>query len=217
MRPVAAVMAVLLLGECCFGFEDGDFQFWQTAAASFDLNKDWTGAVEELLKFGDDAGHFYYHHTDLGFVYGGLADWIDLGFNYKELFLEDSDGHWSREKRPHLNVTFKGRLGTLDWTDGSRLEFRDRETEEDLWRYVNRLRVKLPWEFTKFKFRPYVADYLYVNLEGRAFDKNRFLSGVSFELTKDIESELYYLWQSGRWDGRWEELNALGLQLKIAF
>ena len=216
-RLIAAVIAVWLPGECCFGFEDGDFQFWQTAVASLDLNQDWTMAVEEQLRFGNDAGHLYYHHTDLGFVYGGLADWIDLGFNFKEIFLEDIHGRWSRENRPHLNITFKGRLGTLDWTDGSRFEYRDRETEEDLWRYVNRLKVKLPWEFTRFKFRPYVADFVFINFEGRAFEQNRIFSGVSFELTRDMESELYYFWQSARFDDQWQDMSALGLQLKIYF
>ncbi len=150
-------------------------------------------------------------------MYGSLADWIDLGFNYKEIFLEESDGHWSRENRPHVNVTFRGRLGALDWADGSRFEYRDMKNEEDIWRYVNRLKVKLPCEFTRFKFRPYFADYVFINLDGQTFDKNRVYSGVSFELSKDIESELYYFWQSGKLDDQWQDMSVLGLQLKIYF
>jgi hypothetical protein len=212
---LAAISAVLLTSKSCLA--GGDFQVWNTTIASLDLNKDWTVSVEEQQKLGDNAGRFYYHHADLGFVYGGLADWIDLGFNFKEVFLEDGDGHWSRENRPHVNITVKGPVGAFDVSDRSRFEYRDREDQEDLWRYVNQLKVKLPFELTKLKLRPYVADQIYLNMEGRAFDKNRIYSGASFKLSKDLESELYYFWQSGKSDGRWVDMNVLGFQLKISF
>ena len=212
---VAAVLAVLLISKSSRA--DGDFQLWNTATASLDLNKDWTATVEEQVKLGNDAGHFYYHHTDLGFVYGGLADWIDLGFNFKEVFLEEDDGHWSRENRPHVNITVKGPVGPFDVSDRSRFEYRDRENEEDLWRYVNRLKVKLPFELTKLKIRPYVADLIFINMEGRAFEKNRIYSGVSFKLSNDLESEIYYFWQLDKSDGPWEDTNVLGFQFNISF
>jgi Protein of unknown function (DUF2490) len=214
---LAAVSVILLIGGGTVAFAGGDFQLWNTASASLDLNRDWKVSVEEMLKLNNDAGHFYYHHTDLSFVYGGLADWVDLGFSFKEVTEEEDDGHWSCEHRPYLNITVKGPLGALDISDRSRFEYRDRQDKEDLWRYVNRLKIKLPIELTRLKLRPYVADQIYLNMEGRAFDKNKVYSGVSFKLSKDAENEIYYVWQSGKSNGQWQELNALGLQLKIAF
>jgi hypothetical protein len=212
---VAALLAVLLISKSSRA--GGDVQLWNTATASLKLNKDWKATVEEQLKFGEGAGHFYYHHSDLGFVYGGLADWIDLGFNFKEVFVEEDDGHWSRENRPHVNITVKGPVGPFDVSDRSRFEYRDLENENDLWRYVNRLKVKLPFELTKFKLRPYVADQIYLNMEGRAFEKNKIYTGATFRISKALESEIYYFWQLGRFDGQWEDLNVLGLQLNISF
>ena len=212
------VLAIVIYrGGACFALSDGDFQLWSIAGASFDVDKDWTVAVEEHLKFGQNAGHFYYQHTDLGFTYKGLADWIDLGFNYKQVFLKQLDGHWGRENRPHVNITFKGRLGTLGVSDRSRFEYRDREYGDDLWRYVNKLEVNLPHEFTRFKFRPYFADQVYINLDGQGFERNRIYTGVSFELSEDIESELYYVWQSMKLLGEWWDMSALGIQLNICF
>jgi len=212
---LAAVSTVLLVSKSTRA--NGDFQLWNTATASLDLNKDWTATVEEQVKLGNGASHFYYHHTDLGFVYGGLADWIDLGLNFKEVFLEEDDGHWSRENRPHVNITVKGPVGPFDVSDKSRFEYRDRENQEDLWRYVNRLKVKLPFELTEFKIRPYVADMIFLNMEGRSFEKNRIYAGASFKLSKALESEIYYFWQLGRFDGQWEDINVLGFQLNISF
>ena len=210
-------MTVLLCGESCFAFADGDVQFWHTSCADFDINNDWTVTVQEHLKLGHDAGHLYLHNTDLGFVYKGLTDWIDLGLNYKLSFRKDDDGHWSRENRPHLNITLNGQLGAFGFSDRSRFEFRDRENREDLWRYVHRLKVTLPCEFTKFKFRPYFADQVYLNLEGQTFEKNRIYSGVTFELTKNLETEFYYVWQSRKLEGQWTELNAFGFTFVILF
>jgi len=116
-----------------------------------------------------------------------------------------------------VNITFNGRFGSLDFSDRSRFEYRDREDTEDLWRYVHRLEVELPFELTKFKFRPYIADQVYLNLEGQTFEKNRIYTGVTFELTKNIESEFYYVWESKKSDGQWKELNALGFQIEILF
>jgi Protein of unknown function (DUF2490) len=214
---LAAVPVILLISESNVALAGGDFQLWNTAAASLDLNRDWKVSVEEMLKLNNDAGRFYYHHTDLSFVYGGLADWIDLGFSFKEAFTEDDAGHWSRENRPYLNVTVKGPVGALDVSDRSRFEYRDREYQKDLWRYVNRLKLKLPFELTRLKLRPYVADQIYLNMEGRAFDKNKIYFGASFKLSRGAESEIYYVWQSGKLGDQWQELNALGLQLKVAF
>jgi hypothetical protein len=216
-RWIIAVITVLFFSERCFAFADGDVQVWQTTCAYFDLDEDWAVTVQEHLKLGHDAGHLYLHQTDLGFVYQGLADWIDLGFNFKHGFRKNDDGHWSRENRPHLNITFYGRLGSLDFDDRSRFEYRDKEHQEDLWRYVHRLKVKLPFEFTKYKFRPFVADQVYLNLEGQTFEKNRIYSGVSFELTKNVESEFYYVWESRQFDDQWKDLNAFGFTLEILF
>lgn len=200
----------------CFA-ADKDFQFWNNIGISFNVNKDWSGAVEEMLKLGDDAGHLYYQHTDLGFTYKSLADWIDIGFNYKQVFVEQSDGRWSRENRPHFNITFKGRLDLLDFSDRSRFEYRDLEYGDDLWRYVNKLEVNLPFEFTQFRFRPYIADQVYINMDGSGFEKNRIYAGINFELSEDFESELYYVWQWRELYGGRHDLNALGFQLQFRF
>jgi len=215
-RLVVALIAVLRCGETCYAFADGDVQFWQTVVAGYAINEDWEVAVREHLKLGHSAGHLYLHNTDLGFVYHGIADWIDLGLNYKVNFCK-VNGHWTQENRPHVNITFNGKLGAYEFSDRSRFEFRDKEDQEDLWRYVHRLKVDLPWEFTKFKFRPYFADQLFLNFEGHAFEKNRIYSGVTFELTENMESELYYVWESRKFDDEWKELNAFGFTFKIYF
>jgi len=214
---IVTAIIVVLISEVCFASDDGDFQYWSRAGASFDINKDWKFAFNEEFQLGDDAGELFYHHTDMGFIYRGLADWIDLGFNYRQVFEKDSAGEWRQENRPHLNVTFKGRLFGLDVSDRSRMEFRDRENKEDVWRYRNKLTVKLPFELTSFKLQPYLADEVFITLNDDNIDKNRVYAGFSVKLSKDISGEVYYMLQSSRGRGGWNDMNVIGTQLKFQF
>lgn len=204
-------------GGKCFADDIGKFEYWTTAGASFDLDENWSVRVSELLKMGNDAGELTYHHTDLGFVYHGLADWVDLGLNYRQVFDKDDARNWRRENRPHVNVTVKSRLADIDVSDRSRLEYRDKENDPDVWRYTNKLTIRLPCEFTKWKLRPYLADHVYINLEGQAFDGNKVYSGFSFEPSANTRGGLYYVWDTDKSDGKWTSTNILWLQLRFYF
>ena len=81
------------VNEICFASDDGDFQWWSTADFSFDVSKVWKFKFQEELRLEESGGHLYYHHSDAGLVYTGFADWIDLGFNYRQVFEKDSKGN----------------------------------------------------------------------------------------------------------------------------
>jgi len=214
---VVMIACATLIGGKCLAGDGGGFEFWSTTGASFDLDKDWKLCVDELLKVGNDPRQLRYQHTDLGFVYGGLADWLDLGLNFRQAQKKDSDGHWYGENRPHANVTVKSRLCDIDLSDRSRLEYRDRENDRDIWRYNNKLTIRLPQEFTAWKFRPYLADQVYINLTDSAFDGNKMYSGFSFKPSARISGALYYVWDSDKDEDGWTSTNILWLQLKLYF
>ena len=88
----------------CFAYDDEGFQFWSTASASFDINKDWKGKFEEEFRCGDDGGYLYYQHSDLGFVYAGLADWIDVGFNFRYVLKRETAKTNGGRKTGHILI-----------------------------------------------------------------------------------------------------------------
>ena len=208
---------VLFLSQTCRGADDGDFQYWTGTSFSFDINKDWKFTFQEEFRLGDDADRLYYHHSDMGFTYKSFRDWIDLGFNYRQVFERDSKDRWRRENRPHLNVTFKGRLFDFPVSSRSRFEFRDREVKKDLWRYRNKFTVKLPVELTELRLQPYIADEVFINFDEEGYNRNRLSSGFSFRLSEDVAGEVFYLWQSSRAGGGREDINVLGAHLKFYF
>jgi hypothetical protein len=222
LQTIAVYVVAVLVTSCffdvpCFGFKSGDFQFWSDTRASVNLNKNWEATFEEEMKLGGNAGHFYYHHSDVGFVYKGLADWLSVGFNYKQVYEKDAAGKWREEHRPHLNATLTGKLFGLDVSDRSRLEYRDREIQRDIWRYRNKITVKLPIELTRFRLQPYFADEVFLNLAGERFDRDRFWSGFFIDLTKNIKGEIYYMLELAKSGANWKDTNVLGISLKVAF
>ena len=214
---VTTIAALAVSGGVCFASDDGDFQFWSTAGASVDLSKNWAATFEEEFRFGDNAGHLYYHHSEVGFVYKGLADWVSVGVNYRQIFEEDSSGEWRYENRPHLNAMLSSKFFGLDVSDRSRLEYRDREVQKDTWRYRNKVTVKLPVELTPLKLQPYFAEEVFLDLDGESFSRNRIYSGFSLNFAKNIKGEIYYLLQSTKSDDNWQDINVLGIALKVAF
>ncbi len=214
---VIVAIATLSISRSCFGYDDEGFQHWSTAGVSSDINKDWQCVFEEEFRLGDDGGHLYYHHSDLGFIYKSFADWIDLGFNYRQVFEKDGKGKWRQENRPHINITLKARWFDLNVSNRARFEYRDRENKEDVWRYRNKVTVKFPLKLTKFDLQPYVADEVFITLNDDNIDRNRFYAGTSFNLSKDIKANIFYLWQSSRSAKEWKDINVLGTQLKFLF
>ena len=173
-----AAVCLVLAGGVCLGDEDESFEYWAQFGVSAGLSEDWDFEFETELKYGDDAGELYCENVDFGVVYKGLADWVDLGLMFKREYEKDGAGDWRAENRPHMNLTFKGELFGLDVSDRSRFEFRKREAKEDSWRYRNMIKVKLPWEFTSLKLRPYFAGVLYRPERGAVQQEQVLLGGL---------------------------------------
>ena len=214
------VFLVLFLGlfflQASFAFDDNDFQYWNTESVSWKIGQDWKAKLEEEFRFGNDGGHFYYQHSDLGFTYSGFADWLDLGINYRHIF-EEKNGEWPRERRPHLNITLKGKMDDWAWSCRARFEYRDKDNSNDGWRYRNKLTLKAPLKITRFEIQPYIADEIFVDFDKDDLTRNRFYSGFSMKLFKNLKGEIFYLWQRSKKDDKWVDAHVLGTKLKFSF
>ena len=216
-KSTAAVDFFLTIFLCnSYAFDDGDFQYWNSESVSVKINKDWKIGLEEEWRFGDDTGDFYYQHSDLGLVYSGFADWLDLGMNYRHIF-EKKNSKWRVENRPHLSATFKWKLFDFGFSDRGRFEYRNREDAEDFWCYRNKLIIKMPFKLTKFEIQPYIADEIYYDFDIETLNRNRLYGGVTFKIFKDMKGEIYYLWQVSEKKDKWIDVNVLGTKLKLTF
>lgn len=75
--------------------------------------------------------------------------------------------------------------------DRTRIEYRRFRFKDDLIRYRNKFTLKLPLDVAKIKVSPYSSDEIFIASDSTEFNKNRFSSGLEFELTKYVKMEKY--------------------------
>jgi hypothetical protein len=215
--PAVTAMTIMLVVNVCFGGNNTGFQWWPAVGVSCKINDKWKFEFEQEERLSDDASNMYYEHSDFGFVYSGLGEWIDLGFNYRQVYQKDSAGEYQYENRPHFNVTFKGKLRGWDVSDRSRIEYRNIQNGDDSWRYRNKIAVKFPIELTDLKLQPYVANEAFITFDPDDFAKNRFYTGFTFKLTKNIKTDIYHMWQATKTSSGWDDASVLGTKLIFIF
>ncbi len=206
---------VVCAGARAFAYEDGDWQLWSTNSISGKLSDDLTVQLSEDFRFGDDIGEHYYHHADAGLGYR-YSDLVSLGFNYRQIY-EKKKGEWKREYRPHLNASFKWKWNDFDLNNRSRLEYRDRQDAEDLWRYRNKMTLAFPTDSSPLGLKPYLAGEFFLDLDEGIVDRYRLYGGLRRKLTESLSLDGYYLWQTTKKAGDWTEYNIIGVQLKFSF
>jgi hypothetical protein len=211
----AIIGMLLLLAAKVYAYDDGDFQLWNTENQELKISKESRITLEEEFRWDNDASEFYYQHYDAGFSYT-LNKHFDFGLNYRQVY-EKKKGKFKEENRSYLNATLKYEFYGFKLDDRNRLEYRHFDYQADSWRYRNKFTVKFPWKFTKFEIQPYLADEIFLDFQNKAFSRNRFYSGLSMNLTKNLKAEIYYLLQSSRSGNNWIDANVLGTKLKLVF
>ena len=212
-----ATAVVVFFNSVCFGSESGNLEYWQTSVFELDINKHFTFTAAEEFRLGRHNGNPYLYNVDLGLVYKGLANGPDIGLNFKKEYEKDSTGKLRQENRPHLNITFKGTVFDFATSNRTRLEYRNREKKEDLFRLRNKTTAKLPFKFTKFNLQPFVADELFLNLGENNVNQNRLSAGFSSKPAKNINVSVYYMWKTTKITGGWSDTNVIGTQFKVIF
>ena len=213
-----AMVLLTMAGGTCFGSTDGDAEYWQHVGLDFNMDKNWKVTVREGLRMGKSGDDPYLHNTDVGLVYKGLADWLDVSLNYKKEYERDSDGKFRAENRMHVNLMFNTELYGWKLKDRVRLEYRDKELSNDHWRLRNKFTVNLPFTLTEYKLQPYIADEIFINLGESTVKQNRFYAGLSFKLTETIKTNVYYMYKSSMSSSNgWIDTNVIGTSVVFVF
>lgn len=210
-----SVIMVFFSFHYSFAFQDGDFQYWNVESITWKAAENLKMELEEEFRFGNELKDFYYQHTDIGATYSGLADWLDIGINYRLIF-QEKNNKWNYENIPHLNTTLKLDVCDFNFSTRNRFEYRDKENAGPIWRYRNKFTMKLP-KFTQLEIQPYITDEIFVDFEEGKLNCNRLSGGISLELWKNLSGEIFYVWQSSESGDDWIDYNVLGTKLKLSF
>jgi hypothetical protein len=196
--------------------DEGDFEYWAKASFVIPIDEQWDFVFAQKFSFDEDGRHLDNHQADFQFCYGGLADWLDIGIGYKQLF-EKAGDDWQKERRPLFNVSVRGRFWGLAVSDRSRFEYRDEDDEDNVWRYRNKIMLCPLVTLTPRKIQPYVADEIFVSFDDEDFNQQRVIVGLYVPLRKQVRLELFYMWQIEEEARSWHDVNILGSYVRFAF
>jgi len=209
-------LIILTVPVCAWTFDDGDFQYWNNESVSKKINDNWKLSFNQEFRWGDNASNPYYRHSDLGITYSGLAKWLDLTLSYRHI-TEERSGSWKVENQPNLNADVKWKLWDVAFGNKLRLEYRNREDADNFWRYRNKLTIKAPFKLTKLEIQPYIADEIFYDFDVETLNKNRLFAGFSLKILKNLDGEIYHLWESSEKSDQWNDTHVLGTKLKFSF
>jgi len=196
---------------------DDDLFLEFESGISHQINNVWKMSVSEKLTYSD-SGSLLAHETDVGLAYSGLADWLELSWNFRYAEGNPSGDNWIREYRPHFNVTIKDKIGDMPWSNRTRIEYRDFDEKKDLWRLRNKLILDMPFEIPVVNATPYVGDEVLFKISENGFYQNRLYAGFKFRITENIKAKLfYYFVKSQRSSGGWDDANVVGAKLAWKF
>ncbi|MHC4553194.1 MAG: DUF2490 domain-containing protein, partial [Planctomycetota bacterium] len=162
-----------------------------------------------------------------------LADWLDVGVNYRFIRKKDDSDEWQEEHRPHLNFTLKGQVFHIKVNNRIRLEYNDDDDLGDFGTFRNKVTLNpefeddrdflppLPGEAKSFLYshnvRPFAAYELFADTETNEISRHRFSSGLSIKFTDLLVSDLYYLFERNLSFANQDDLHVLGLSFKFIF
>jgi hypothetical protein len=214
---IVFLICAALTVESSYASQSGNLEYWQVHNVGVKISEDFEVTVGQETRFGKSGSDPFLHNVDMGLVYKGFADWLDVSINFKKEYERDSSGKFRHENRPHLNITLKDKFLGMPASNRSRIEWRDHEQKKDVWRYRNKTTLKLPFELTKYNIQPYFAEEWFVNLGENNVNQNRVFAGFSGKITEKLTASIFYCWKTSKISGGWRDTNVIGTQFKFAF
>ena len=153
----------------------------------------------------------------MGLVYRPMADSLEFGINYRQIYGQTETSPWKPENRPHVNVTLRAKFFNLDVSNGSRLEYSNPENRSEFWCYGNKFAIRLPLQAASLKVQPYVSHDIFVDFGDSNFARNGFSSGASVKLSQNLVGDFYYRCQTSRYGDVWRDVKMLGTSLRYRF
>lgn len=205
-------LAVFFCAASVFAKED--WEYWSEYEFNIKLSEKTTFKIAPNLQFRDDMSKFYHSEIELGIDYELCKNLvISPGYHYE--YEEDEEGKNTDENRIYLDGTIKWSWLGFKFSDRNKGEYRNVSGDE-FWRYRNKFKIKRPLKF--FSITPFIANEIFYDTRPDEFNKNRFQLGLSKELTKVMCLEIYYILESNKKNGHWQdEKKILGTCLIMNF
>ncbi|UCD51288.1 MAG: DUF2490 domain-containing protein [Phycisphaerales bacterium] len=209
----------------CAACTASEFQFWHGATAAVNLAEQWKAKLGAQARY-DDRGSLVRHHADIGVVYGGLADWLDLGLSYRTIAREFDRDEWQNANRIYLDVTTRARWMGIAFSNRVRSEYSDFEEFGDWGTVRNRITFNPPFELEPdrersilghYKMRPYGGYEIFYDTLGDKVTRHRFQAGFSIVFTDRIVGDISFIRENRTSQIDLDDLNIVSADLKLLY
>lgn len=219
------IFGLVLLFAPHTAYAGDEFQFWLGATTAVDLAKQWKATVGAQTR-RDDQGDLVRYHSDIGVVYKGFAEWLDVGMNYRAMFTRAIGDEWKNANRGYLNVTARSRLMGIAFSDRVRLEYSDFEGFGDFGTFRNKISLNPPFELEpdrerlilrRYTLKPYGSYEIFYDTLDNAITRHRFQAGLSVVFTDKIVGDISFIRENSTSQIDRNDLNVVSANLKLLF
>jgi hypothetical protein len=204
--------AILLCGICCFGqgHKTGTY-LWNHNSLSGNLSSKTQIVFSEKLHYNVDQGQFNYYQTDIIF-YRQVHKKFKLGVALRNAHAGRNENRVS-EVTPQLYGVYQGAVKKAGINFSNRLDFRNFDNGTHYVRYRNKFSLASPVAYTKLNIRPYLAEEMFVKLNGEGFYNFRLFGGLYLFDIRFLKVNLFYCRNMIQSDDSWKYQNVTALYL----
>ena len=221
--------ALLALAAASAARAGSDWQAWLDQAVGKKLSEQTAVRVAQSFRYSFEENRLATYYLEAGGTWNARS-WLALGLGYRQQY-DRRDGHWLEENRPFADATLRGKIRSVTITDRNRIEYREREEQDDIIRYRNKLTLQVnAWE-PGFGLKPYVAAEAFVDESADLQERNRtrFALGIRTDPNRHLLRSVETRWvqalamdysvtvQRTKKDDDWTDEYIAGVQLGINF
>ena len=226
MGTFAALLALAASSPARAG---SDWQAWLDQAVSKKLSEQTAVRVAQSFRYSFEENRLATYYLEAGGTWEARS-WLALGLGYRQQY-DRRDGHWLEENRPFADATLRAKIRSVTISDRNRIEYRDRDGQEDIWRYRNKLTLQYNAWDPGCGLKPYVAAEAFVDESADLKERNRtrFTLGIRTDPDRHLLRNVEVRWaqalamdysvtvQRTKKDDEWTDEYIAGVQFGMNF
>jgi hypothetical protein len=201
-----------------------DWQAWIDQAVSKGLTERLTVRVAQSFRYSFDESQLATYYLEAGGTWAARS-WLSLGAGYRQQ-VDRRESRWIGENRPFADAILRWNIRSVAISDRNRIEYRNREEQDDIFRYRNKLTVQYnAWE-PGFGLKPYAAAEAFIDESANLKERNRtrftlgirtdpdrhLLRNVEASWTQSLAMDYSVTVQRTKKDGDWADEYIAGVQ-----
>lgn len=184
---------IIFIASCCFHAtaQTNDAELWTGAGISKNITKKLSLHFEEQVRMNDNISSIKNYFSEVRVAYR-LNKYLRFSGNYRFKNIQRPDGTYRIINRFHGDVRLRYKAKPIIVLYRARMQVeygqRNNGPRTD---YYDRNKLTLKLDLDKM-FSPYVSSEVYLDINGKQFDKVRYTLGLDLDLNKRNEVSIFY-------------------------